>query len=292
MSKMKVEMGTKTEYESYAEKLEHMLDTEAAKPAGERDDELIEECMDTILYFRERASQNCAAKPRAGRRWIKAAAACLLLAAAVLITAVVHPSRVSEASEGPLHLSADVYWEKDGIKLYFQPDSWEGIPFYTAVPGAPEVTPDPDPNQGVNNPNYTFFSEEEIRQHYGSRMLIPDMPEGYWLEKACFYENPPMVSLDLQYRCGLHKACVWGAFSLTGEGRPCSSLMGFQDLYTDVYEKRINGADCIFAIGKKRGSIAVITFDCDYYSIVGIRSIDTLEDIVYQMTKEISYDFD
>lgn len=297
---MKVEFGTKKEYEAYAVKLEHIIDTEAAKPAGMRDDALIDECLETAVCCLNRAAECAEAhgealpqadllQAEAGRRltkekrwWCrKAVGVCAALLAVLTLICYVRPNARARAGEGPLLLSADVYWEDDYVELrYWDKTVWERATF------DPNAVIEPTEIEGYSIPRTDYESEKALRERFGSRIPIPEMPEGYRLDEAFCWDNSAEVYFHLRYRKGMHKIRISGRFCTTPKEAYDGGLtVCIYDHCTDLYEKEINGAKCIFAIGEKRGCFVSAVKGGDWFRVSDVKDIETLEKIVYSMTK-------
>ena len=152
--------ATKDELKEYAAELRRLRRKEQIKPAGRRDDALIEECSQSINYCEQRLAELGAEKTaalsgfRSRAKWIAAAAAAL----AVLFAA----SAVSYAY-GRKTLSDDVQWS---VRHYYFEDDGRMHTYEEVLRGSVDLFRDE-----LNHHN--FDSEDELKEAFGDGLCLP-----------------------------------------------------------------------------------------------------------------------
>ncbi len=275
-----MEYPTYKEYERLYKKAERMLDKQVVKPAAKRDEALIEECEETMLFCAERMKALQPEKGEAAKRtlprWLRLVGE--TAAALVVLLAISVP--VAQAS-GVNIWSALIHWNKNYLRIDYS------------------VNGDQDPPKGEYRPNNTvsvgyeneikmisFDSEEGMREYLGSSFLYPYGMEGlefisaeamededgvFGVEVEALYDGLPLkISGDLFWE---------GAEE---ENIACTTIR--RGSFDCVEKKLINGAECVLASSKKQ-SLLMFYKNHGMYRLIGEPALEQLDFIAAEMLR-------
>ena len=286
--KTKPKKVTVGELKKLARDSERMLKTEASKPQGERDDELIDECAENMLYCessiaelrREKAARTSRSLKLLPRTSLGRVAATVLIAlGAFALGAAV----VSAAVKAPWASKVDE--EKDSLTIQFGAADHFGDPEKNDESGEPAahsgmIAYDPE-RLGAE-----FDSEDALRDYLGDAFLYPYGLEGFEMNRAVVKWidgfAPDFVEV---YGASYNGIPLDFYASIGNENIPPESLSELTSRpghYTDIVKKSMYGADCVFA-HKEGESWLCFTYRQNVYTIAGDVDYGTLETILAAM---------
>ena len=276
-----------SEYRRLWAKADKLLDREIKKPSAKKDETLIAECVETMVYCdRQLAELHAEAAHRAERKqssrftlWPKNAFARAAVAAAALILILGLGTAVTKAA-GLDVWSALVHWDSDYLKIDYSLREAQNDPPKGEYRPANPLVPDADPEIEYRR----IGSADELRELLCSAPLYP-----YDLSGAEF------VSADIKTANGEDED-VTILLKYNGRNLRIFATLGHEELdpeyisvatlfpgeYTNVIKKTICGTECVLAEGAEVNHL-VFGLDQNLYSVSGAVSIETLEIIADYM---------
>lgn len=260
---------------------ERTLDRQVLMPLEKRDEGLIEECEQTMLYCREeldrmsRAEAERAAQPafRRRRSWVAA-----LSALAVLVVAA-----TAVYAAGVTVLSRRAYVDGKSVRIDYSGEG-SALPEASAgVNGAPEYYYPAGSNEGLLTPTHVS-SEEELKSLLPEGMLYPG--EELEFVGAELYGSDDAVEV-IRAEYSLSGSRIIIEFDPTEDDVPGYWARSFfvSDNYTLVYDRELEGVACFMA--KADGhSICDFKYGPACYTVGGSVEPEVLEEIVINMLKE------
>lgn len=248
--------ASKKEYGEYADRLLRIRAAELEKPEHERDEDLIGECDESILYCRrqmenERTGTRAGLQSKTARRLIFAAA----------IIAVFLLSNVVSFASGRALLFDSLYWNVLRIRL-----------------------DDPDQNGGVVVPREktvrSFNSEEELKAFFGDELLLPGYLAGVYFVSASSEGEKGNAAIHCEYRVNKKKLIL----EIDTYDRSLDDIMGRIELeavdrYSITYEWGL-------LVGES-ANYTFVGFDNreNSYLLIGSQGTEILEDIAQNLLR-------
>lgn len=266
---------TARDHEKLCARAERILDREIKKPLGKRDEALIGECEELMLYCAERQkvlsaeAAKSSPAPRLKLRRIGVLAAVLLLLLALSAT-------VAQAA-GFRVWSALIHWDRNYLIVEYS-DHRSDPPAYTASPLSGTHAPVQIGTPAVEK---EVGSIDELIELSANKLLLPDM-EGLAFNGATAAVLEDFSDFHISYSLEGNDFVIKATILKVGETHDSYSRIEQNGPFKEVYEKNINGVDCIFGAGKKTG-LCVFKVGNDLYDIFGSLSTEQLEAIAYSM---------
>ena len=253
--------ASKKEYREYASRLSRIRAAELEKPEPERDEALIEECGESILYCRREMKD----APKGSEGGIRGKTARRIIAAAAII-AVLLASNVISFASGRALLFDSLYWNVKRFRLYgsegYGPDYESGV----TVPREKTVR--------------SFDSEEELKAFFGEELLLPGSLKGVYFVSATSEGERGNAAIHCEYRVNKKKLIL----EIDTYDR------GLDDILTELDMDSLEKYSMSYRWGVLIGESANYTFvsfekrdSC--YLLIGSQGTEILEDIAQNMLR-------
>lgn len=271
------EKGLKRLYAS----AERTLDRQVLLPLGKRDEGLIEECEQTMLYCRgeldrmSRAAAEREAHPAFKRRrsWVTA-----FTVLAVLVVAA-----TAAYAAGVTVLSQRAYVDGKSVRIDYGVEG-TGLPEASAgINGVPDYYLPAGSNEGLLAPTHVS-SEEELKSLLPEGMLYPG-GELEFVGAELYGSDDAVEVIRAEYSLSGSRIII--EFDPTEDDVPGYWARSFfvSDNYTLVYDRELEGVACFMA--KADGhSICDFKYGPACYTVMGSVEPEVLEGIVINMLKE------
>ena len=252
-----------------------ILDRELSKPSDKWDEALISECEETMLYCAEMQKSLAGEKNEATRTTPSPRAKRAIIIALAVLTVLLVSSAVAQAA-GFRIWSAIVHWDLDYLKV-----SYGG--YYQDPPDAGSQNggkPDHPVPAEEETEEYMLYSVDDIRAILGDEALYPKAD--LVLNKALLQRTEGVWVLNSEYSHpdGSVFMCVTKVATNDPEHAYIGSINNGN--FSEVYEKSINGTDCVFGTSDDE-SVCNFTYGLAVYSISGDVDVQHMEDIVTGM---------
>ena len=281
---------TVRDYEKLAARAERILARETEKSLNKRDESLISECVETLLFCNKeiaelRAKEEPAPQRRRGFAQPMIAAAASLLLIIGIASAFILSAKEKEKLRVQ-NCSTVVTQDGDGVSVVFTIDDGGCVtnsPNTDNCSSSPEVgTTD---GQFAGHETRTFSGFKEIEESLGGRKLLVGEAIGFGFVSAEMdtfegdmhptvvihteYEGTPV---DISASLALDEAC--------GDYRSEPQRYPYQ--FSSIYSKNVCGVGCIFATGSEK-TLAAFTVGYDTYTLIADGTADTVESIIVRM---------
>ena len=258
--------ATKDELKEYAAELRRLRRKEQIKPAGRRDDALIEECSQSINYCEQRLAELGAEKTaalsgfRSRAKWIAAAAAAL----AVLFAA----SAVSYAY-GRKTLSDDVQWN---VRHYYFEDDGKLYTYEEIMRASVDIPRDELEHR-------IFDSEEALRAEFGEGLLLPGSLRAVYFVSAETWGVRGNALIRCEYRVN-KKKLILEIDSFDSESK---DVHGETQLQYDPHAFDTYQSSSLFLGESPQSSFAYFYHGNEQYIMTGAQGADIIEDIAIKL---------
>ena len=276
-----------SEYRRLWAKADKLLDREIKKPSAKKDETLIAECVETMVYCdRQLAELHAEAAHRAERKqssrytlWPKNAFARAAVAAAAVVLILGLGTAVTKAA-GLDVWSALVHWDSDYLKIDYSlreaqndPPKGEYHEIPTALPGFEDIIEE-----------LHFVSEAELKAYFGSSLLYPYGLEGLEFVSASALKDGETVN-DLEIDVVFRGSLLHIDASINHENTPNESF-AFQFIdsgsYDTVENVFINDTECIVACSET-SCLLSFAVTKNVYQIKGAVPAELIKDFAAEM---------
>ncbi len=251
-----------------------LLEHELSKPSDKWDEALIDECEETMLCCAE-MQKKLEGESEAKRAVPSLRARRALIIVLAVLAALLISSAIAQAA-GLRVWSAVVHWDLDYLRV-----SYGG--YYQDPPDAGSQNggkPDHPVPAEEETEEYRLYSVDDIRAILGDEALYPKAD--LVLNKALLQRSGGAWVLNSEYSHpdGIVFICV----TKVATNDPEHAYVGFfhDGKFSEVYEKSINGTDCIFGTSDDK-SVCNFTYGLAVYGISGDIELQQMEDIVTGM---------
>lgn len=258
--------ATKYELKEYAAELRRLRRRERIKPAGKRDEALIEECSLSLNYCEQRLAELGAANasPVSGIsgpvRWIAAAAAAL----AVLFAA----SAISYAY-GRKTLSDDVQWN---VRHFYFEDDGKMYSYEEMMRGSVDIPRDELTHR-------TFDSEEALRAEFGEGLLLPGSLRAVYFVSAETWGERGNALIRCEYRVNKKKLIL----EIDSFDPEDESVFEETHIQYDPRAFETHHNSRLFLGESPQSSFACFDHRNEQYILTGAQGADIIEDIAIKM---------
>ena len=251
--------ASKKEYGEYASRLSRVRAAELEKPEHERDEALIKECGESILYCMEQMKT----APKDSKAGLRSKTVRRIIAAAAIV-AVLLVSNVISFASGRALLFDSLYWNVKRFRLY----------------GSEDYGPDYENGVAIPRENTVrcFESEEELRAFFGEELLLPGHLKGVYFVSATSEGEKGNAAIHCEYRVNKKKLIL----EIDTYDR------GLDDILTELDLDSLEKYSMFYRWGVLIGESANYTFvsfekrdGC--YLLVGSQGTEILEDIARNM---------
>ena len=258
--------ATKYELKEYAAELRRLRRRERIKPAGKRDEALIEECSLSLNYCEQRLAELGAANAspvsgiRGPVRWIAAAAAAL----AVLFAA----SAISFAY-GRKTLSDAVQWN---VRHYYFEDDGKMYTYEEIMRASVDIPRDELEKR-------SFDSEEALRAEFGEGLLLPGSLRAVYFVSAEAWGERGNALIRCEYRVNKKKLILEiDSFDREGE-----DVFGETHIVYDPNTVITYRNSRLFLGESPQSSFAYFDHGNEQYIMTGTQGADIIEDIAIKL---------
>lgn len=257
---MKTKFLTARDYAKLYSRAERILDREIKKPKELRDDALIAECEETMLFSAEMERSLASEEARRGFVPSRGLKRGLVAAAAVILTLVI-AATVAQAA-GFRVWSALVHWDANYLRVDY--DGYGDDPF---------GTPDGDakiPYSVTNNTRITCSSREELLSVCGGA-LVADELDGFEFVSANVLHNHNSDSFII------HSRYLYNGIPITVDqyiypeevsGNHSTASFVSVGRMDDVYEKEILEVKCVIGTNSEK-TCSVFEYGTGYCTVSG-----------------------
>lgn len=251
-----------------------LLEHELSKPSDKWDEAMIRECEETMLCCAE--MQKKLEGEREAKRAVPSLRARRALIIVLAVLAILLVSSVVAQAAGFRVWSAVVHWDLDYLRV-----SYGG--YYQDPPDAGSQNggkPDHPVPAEEETEEYRLYSVDDIRAILGDEALYPKAD--LVLNKALLQRTEGVWVLNSEYSHpdGSVFMCVTKVATNDPEHAYIGSIHNGN--FSEVYEKSINGTDCVFGTSDDE-SVCNFTYGLAVYSISGDIELQQMEDIVTGM---------
>lgn len=251
-----------------------LLEHELSKPSDKWDEALIRECEETMLCCAE-MQKKLEGESEAKRAVPSLRARRALIIVLAVLAALLISSAIAQAA-GLRVWSAVVHWDLDYLRV-----SYGG--YYQDPPDAGSQNggkPDHPVPAEEETEEYRLYSVDDIRAILGDEALYPKAD--LVLNKALLQRTEGVWVLNSEYSHpdGSVFICVTKLATNDPEHAYIGSIHNGN--FSEVYEKSINGTDCVFGTSDDE-SVCNFTYGLAVYSISGDIELQQMEDIVTGM---------
>lgn len=251
-----------------------LLEHELSKPSDNWDEALIRECEETMLCCAE-MQKKLEGESEAKRAVPSLHARRALIIVLAVLAALLISSAIAQAA-GLRVWSAVVHWDLDYLRV-----SYGG--YYQDPPDAGSQNggkPDHPVPAEEKTEEYRLYSVDDIRAILGDEALYPKAD--LVLNKALLQRTEGVWVLNSEY--SHPDGSVFICVTKVATNDPEHAYIGstHNGNFSEVYEKSINGTDCVFGTSDDE-SVCNFTYGLAVYSISGDIELQQMEDIVTGM---------
>lgn len=251
-----------------------LLEHELSKPSDKWDEALIRECEETMLCCAE-MQKKLEGESEAKRAVPSLRARRALIIVLAVLAALLISSAIAQAA-GFRVWSAVVHWDLDYLRV-----SYGG--YYQDPPDAGSQNggkPDHPVPAEEKTEEYRLYSVDDIRAILGDEALYPKAD--LVLNKALLQRTEGVWVLNSEY--SHPDGSVFICVTKVATNDPEHAYIGstHNGNFSEVYEKSINGTDCVFGTSDDE-SVCNFTYGLAVYSISGDIELQQMEDIVTGM---------
>ncbi len=273
---MKNKFLTSRDYAKLFERAKRILDREISKPSDEWDEGLIEELEETMLYCAERKKVLLSEEKQSRRLQpsFKLRRA-LVIVVAVLASLAVFAT-IAQAA-GLRVWSAIVHWDKDYLRVDYSGDQ-------SHLPNE-DVNESGVIEQGSESSGESFSTLDSLKSYLGAE--IPYL-EGYdeFFDSAFASKSDDIMYVKSKYKAPYGVITVEITVVSMGAPEQAAASVIHNDEFDDVYEKNIDGIDCIFGVKSKK-TVCLFTKGNMIVNIWGDVTTEQIETLASKMMKGV-----